>query len=109
MAKTLYKLIGRHIIDDLMMAGISVLVFAFGFNYFNLKNSWAEAFSTLSSATNVHFIEGNLILNSISNTFPFSLFTSDFSNFFIAALVGLALTILGFVLKILTTKTKEQF
>jgi hypothetical protein len=109
MAKPLYKVIGDRIIDDMMLAGISVLVLAFGINYFNLKNAWGEAFSALSGASNVHFVEGSLILRSISNTFPFSLLAGDFGNFFVAIVIGLAMTALGFMFKLMTTKTKEKF
>lgn len=105
----LYKTIGEHIIDDMMMAGISVLFFAFGFNYFSLKSEWLHAFSSLPVSSSVHFIEAEMMLRTISDTFPFNLFTGNFTNFFAAAIVGVLLTGIGFALKLLTTKTKEKF
>ncbi len=111
MTKPLYKTIGEHIIDDLLVAGLSLIIVAFGFNYFNLKNAWTQAFSTLSSAANVqgNFLEANLIISSINHTFPFSLFASDFSNFFVALIMGVVITLFGFALKVLTTPSREKF
>jgi len=109
MTKPLYKIIGEHIIDDMMMAGLSVLVLAFGFNYFNIMSSWTDAFSKLHVGQNLNFVEGSLILRSISNTFPFNLLTGNFNNFLVAMVVGLVLTLLGFALKMLTTRSKEKF
>jgi len=109
MGKPIYKLIGEEIIEEMMLAGIAVLVLAFGINYFNLKQAWGEAFSAISTATNLNFVEAGLIFNAISNTFPFSILAGDFDNFSIALLIGLSLTLVGFVLKVMTTKTKEKF
>jgi len=111
MKKPLYKRIGERIIDEMLVAGIAVVIFIFGVDYFGLNTVWVDLLKTLSAATgmNLNTAEITLILGSLTKVFPFNLLFGDMGNIVIALIVGILLTVVGFLLKMWITPSKEKF
>jgi len=109
----LYKVIGQKVIDEMLIAGIAVIIFLFGVNYFDLEYAWVQIISNLSASTGLAHTtvqsEVSLMLSALANTFPFNYLFGSTSNLLVAIIIALLLTGLGFILKVWTTKTKERF
>lgn len=109
----LYKLIGEKIIDEMLIAGIAIIIFLMGVNYFELEFAWVQIISNLSAASGVSSStvsnEVTLMLNAIGNTFPFNYLFGTEQNITIAIIIAIILTGMGFMFKVWTTKTREKF
>lgn len=109
----LYKVIGEEIIDEMLIAGIAIIIFLMGVNYFELEYAWVQIISNLSAASGLSSTtvtnEVSLMLAAIGNTFPFNYLFGEEQNITIAIIVAIIFTGLGFLFKVWTTKTKEKF
>ncbi len=109
----LYKLIGEKVIDEMLIAGIAIIIFLMGVNYFELEFAWVQIVSNLSASTGLSSTtitnEISLMLSAIGNTFPFNDLFGSGTNIMMAIIIAIVFTGLGFLFKVWTTKTREKF
>jgi hypothetical protein len=109
--ENIYSSIGKEIINETITSGLSLILVFAGISYFALKFSWfklVDFFLGLfgTGGTAIHQ-ELSLMGNAIANTYPFRfIFNVDGYNFII---LGIIITVIGLILKILTTRTKGEF
>ncbi len=109
----LYKVIGEKVIDEMLIAGIAIIIFLMGVNYFELEFAWVQIISNLSAASGLSSTtvtnEITLMLGAIGNTFPFNYLFGAETNILMAIIIAVILTGMGFLFKVWTTKTREKF
>jgi len=109
----LYKLIGEKVIDEMLIAGIAIIIFLMGVNYFELEYAWVQIISNLSAASGLSSTtvtnEISLMLAAIGQTFPFNYLFGGETNITMAIIIAVILTGMGFLFKVWTTKTREKF
>jgi len=112
MARPLYKAIGEEIINEMMLAGFTVIFLTIGINYFNLKYAWVNIINTIAQASGMDVTlvasEISLMLATIESTFPLNYLFGSQQSIIFGLVLGLFLTILGFYFKITTTPSREK-
>lgn len=112
MGRPIYKVVGDEIINEMMLAGFTVIFLTIGINYFNLKYAWANIINTIAQSSGMDVIlvasEISLMLETIENTFPFNFLFGSQQSIIFGLVIGVFLTIIGFYLKIVTTPTREE-
>ncbi|MBU0535464.1 MAG: hypothetical protein KKE20_00755 [Nanoarchaeota archaeon] len=102
------EFIGGELVDELLEAGLALLLVMSGVTYFNLEAKWVDAMKLIGERVGLSSSESeiSLMINTISNSFPFS-FINQHQTW--ALVIGLTLCLVGIVIKILTLKSKEEF
>lgn len=112
MVKPLYKTIGEAIINEMMLAGFTVIFLTIGINYFNLKYAWVNIINTIAQASGMDVTlvasEISMMLAALQNTFPFNYLFGSQQSIIFGLLIGLFLSVLGFYFKITTTPMREK-
>ncbi len=112
MGKPLYKIIGEEFINEMMLAGFTVIFLTIGINYFNLKYAWVNIINTVAQASGMDVTlvasEISLMLATIESTFPFNYLFGSQQSIIFGLVLGLFFTILGLYLKIVTTPAREK-
>lgn len=106
--ESLTEKIGEEIVDEMLEAGLAILLIIAGVSYFNLENNWTEAAKLIADKVGLMQAEGeiSMMYNSVVNGFPFNFISSHFGW---SVAVGILLCIIGITIKIITLKTKEEF
>ncbi len=104
----LTEFLGGELIDEIMEAGLAILLVMSGITYFNIKDKWVEAMRILGQNVGLSSSESevSLMVSTISNTFPFS-FIQQHQSW--AVIIGVTLCLIGIVIKIMTLSSKEEF
>lgn len=99
--------IGEELVDNVLEAGLAILLVMSGINYFNLDNKWVEAMKLLTDRVGLGSSEKeiSMMMSSVANTFPFN-FVQQHQGWTLA--IGIMLCIVGIVAKVLTLRSKEE-
>lgn len=102
------EFLGGELIDEILEAGLALLLVMSGISYFNLESNWVDAMRLVGEKVGLSSSESEIsvMINTISNTFPFS-FIQQHQTW--ALVIGISLCVLGIIIKILTLKSKEEF
>jgi len=101
------ELIGEEIVDEFLETGLSILLLVFGISYFNIEQRWVDAANLLGHRFGGGtFEEITLMVNSISNSFPFN-FIGQYGN--TGLIIGIALIFFGVLVKVMTVKSIHEF
>src|SRR3989344_5208642 len=100
--------IGGELIDEVLEAGLALLLVMSGVTYFNLTNKWSDAMRLVGEMVGLSSSESEIsvMVNTISNTFPFN-FIQQHQTW--ALVIGITLCLIGIVVKVLTLKSKDEF
>lgn len=100
--------IGEEIADEILEAGLAILLVIAGVSYFNLENNWTEAVSLLAQKVGLQSVQSevSMMYNTVANNFLFSFVKEHFAW---SVAVGVLLCIIGIAVKIITIKSKEEF
>lgn len=107
-AESLTERIGEEIVDEMLEAGLTILLVIAGVSYFNLENNWTSAASLIAEKAGLASIQSeiSMMYNAIANGFPFSFIRT---HFIWSVVIGILLCIAGITIKILTLKSREEF
>jgi hypothetical protein len=116
MAETLkHKLsstIADELINEMMMAGIALILVLAGVNYFGMEWGWLEGVKEAGGASmttsSTAAAEVTTMINSLVHTFPFKYIFVSY-NFWTTVIIAACLTALGLMLKAFTVRTKGKF
>lgn len=105
---TLTERIGEEIVDEMLEAGLAILLVLAGVSYFNLENNWRDAMALIAERVGLSSVESEVatMYNAVANGFPFSFLRQ---HFYATIFIGILLCIIGITVKILTLKSKEEF
>src|SRR3989344_366819 len=105
---SLTEKIGAEIVDEILEAGLTILLVIAGVSYFSIENNWTEAASLIAEKTGLASVQSEIgmMYNSIASGFPFSFLRE---HFFWSVAIGVLLCIAGITIKILTLKSREEF
>jgi hypothetical protein len=104
---TITEKIGEELVDNVLEAGLAILLVMSGINYFNLDSKWIEAMKLLTDRVGLGSSEKeiSMMMSSVANTFPFN-FIQQHQGWTLA--IGIFLCVAGVIAKILTLKSKEE-
>lgn len=100
--------LGEELVDEVIEAGLAILLVIAGVSYFNMESRWSEAVSLFSERvglTGVHS-EISMMYNSVADGFPFNFIANNFAW---TVAIGVILCVIGLTIKIITIKSKEEF
>jgi hypothetical protein len=104
--------IADEFINEMMMAGIALVLLLAGVNYFGMEWSWLqgvkEAGGTSTAVSSAGAAEATAMITSLTHTFPFKYIFVEY-NFWTTVIIALCLTVLGLLLKAFTVRTKGKF
>ncbi|MBD3313239.1 hypothetical protein GF345_02255 [Candidatus Woesearchaeota archaeon] len=102
------EFLGGELVDEILEAGLALLLVMSGITYFNIKDKWVDAMQLIGQRVGLSSSESeiSLMINTVTNTFPFN-FIQQHQTW--ALVIGITLCIVGIVIKILTLKSKEEF
>ena len=104
--------IAEEFINEMMMAGIALVLLLAGVNYFGMEWGWLEGIKAVGGAstvtTGVAAAEATTMINSLVHTFPFKYIFVSY-NFWTTVIIAVCLTVLGLLLKAFTVRTKGKF
>lgn len=105
---TITERIGEEIVDELLEAGLAILLVLAGVSYFNLENNWTQAAALMADKVGLVSVESevSMMYNSVVNGGIFMFFKN---HFLLSIVVAILLCIGGITFKILTLKSKEEF
>ena len=105
---SLTEKIGAEIVDEILEAGLTILLVIAGVSYFSIENNWTEAASLIAEKTGLASVQSEIgmMYNSIASGFPFSFLRAHFGW---SVAIGVLLCIAGITIKILTLKSREEF
>ena len=105
---SLTEKIGEEMVDNILEAGLALLLVIGGVSYFSLDNKWSEALSLIADKAGLIAAKSEitLMINTVMNTFPFNFIQTHQTS---GLIIGVTLCVIGAVAKILTLKSKEEF
>jgi hypothetical protein len=104
--------IAEEVINEMMMAGIALVLVLAGVNYFGMEWGWLQGMGGATESPGLsHSVaaqEASRMITDLTHTFPFKYFFNQ-DSFYMAVVVAICLTALGLLLKAFTVKTKGKF
>lgn len=100
--------LGKEFVDEVLEAGLAILLVVAGVSYFNLESNWADAVSLLAQKAGFSGVQSeiSMMYGSVISGFPFSFIKNNFAW---TVAFGVLLCLIGITIKILTMKSKEEF
>ena len=101
-----------EVINEMMMAGIALVLVLAGVNYFGMEWGWLQGMGGATESPGLSQSaaaqEMSMMITDLTQTFPFKYFF-DQDSFYMAVVVAVCLMTLGLLLKAFTVRTKGKF
>ncbi|MFO8016367.1 MAG: hypothetical protein R6U32_04630 [Candidatus Woesearchaeota archaeon] len=100
--------LGEEIVDEILEAGLAILLVVAGISYFNLEENWVEAVTLFAENAGLQGVQSeiSMMYNSVVSGFPFSFISAHLAG---SIAFGAILCIAGITIKIITLKSREEF